>query len=104
MIDGRTFLYQPIINEIKPYEKFRKIAIDQSDGYTTSCSLDYPYFKENYNLTVINLSKQQALRDNPEAMQQINFTENLERAGNITIYKNIKDSTIQNNEVGWIFW
>ena len=36
-------------------------------------------------MIVIDLSKEQALDDNPEAIKQINFTENLDRAGNTTM-------------------
>ena len=52
----------------------------------TVCLLDYPYFKENYKMIAIELSKQQALDADPKAIQQIKFTENLDRAGKIRIY------------------
>ena len=48
--------------------------------------LDYSYFKENYKIIAIDLSKQQALDANPRAIQQINFTANLDRAGNTTMF------------------
>ena len=48
--------------------------------------LDYSYFKENYKMIAIDLSKQQALDANPRAIQQINFTANLDRAGNTTMF------------------
>ena len=48
--------------------------------------LDYLYFKENYKITGIDLSKQQALDADPRAIQQINFTANLDRAGNTIIF------------------
>ena len=35
MIDGRNVLDQPIKNYIKTYDNIRKIAIDQSDDYTS---------------------------------------------------------------------
>ena len=44
--------------------------------------LDYPYFKDYYKMVVIDLSKQQALDADPKQIQQINFTANLDRAGN----------------------
>ena len=47
--------------------------------------LDYPYFKENYKMIAIDLGKLQALDANPRATQQINFTVNLKRAGNIPL-------------------
>ena len=37
-------------------------------------------------MIAIDLSKQQALDTNPRAIQQINFTANLDRAGNTRIY------------------
>ena len=47
--------------------------------------LDYTYFKENYKMITIDLSKQQALDTDPREIQQINFTENLDRDGNTTM-------------------
>ena len=48
--------------------------------------LDYPYFKDNYKIIAVDLSKQQALDTDPRAIQQINFTANLDRAGNTRVY------------------
>ena len=48
--------------------------------------LDYPYFKDTYKRIAIDLSEQQALDADPRAIQQINFTANLDRAGNTRIY------------------
>ena len=48
--------------------------------------LDYPYFRDSYTRIAVDLSKQQALDADPRAYQQINFTANLERAGNTRIY------------------
>ena len=86
MIDGRNFFDQPINSMNKTYENIRKIATGKGDDYTTGCLLDYPYFKENYKMIAIDLSKQQALDADPRAIQQINFTANLDRAGNTTIF------------------
>ena len=41
MIDGEIFFDQRINNDFKMYET------GQGDYHTTSCLLDYPYFKEN---------------------------------------------------------
>ena len=43
------------------------------------CLLDHPYFKENYKMIAIDLSKQKALDADSRAILQINFTENLDR-------------------------
>ena len=86
MIDGRNFFDQPINSMTKTYENIRKIAIGQGDDYTTGCLLDYSYFKDHYKMIAIDLSKQQALDANPRAIQQINFTANLDRNGNTTMF------------------
>ena len=43
-------------------------------------------FQKKYKLIAIDLSKQRALDADPRAIQQINFAENLEREGNITMF------------------
>ena len=58
----------------------------QGDDYTTGCLLDYPYFKDSYKMNEIDLSQQQALDADPRAIQQINFTANLDRAGTTRVY------------------
>ena len=78
MIDGRNIFDQPINSMSKTYESIRKIAIGKGDDYTTGCLLDYPYFKDNYKMIAMDLSKQQALDADPRKIQQINFTANLE--------------------------
>ena len=73
-------------NKKLTHENIRKIATGQGDDYATGCVLDYPYFKENYKLIAIDLSKQQALDADPRAIQQINSTANLDRAVNTRIF------------------
>ena len=41
--------------------------------------LDYPYFKENYKMIAVDLSRQNELDADPRAIQHINFTANLEQ-------------------------
>ena len=86
MIDGKNVFDQPIKNVKVTYDNIRKIATGQGDDYTTGCLLDYPYFKDHYKMIAIDLSKQQALDADPRAIQQINFTANLDRAGNTRFY------------------
>ena len=86
MIDGKNVFDQPIKNDKVTYENIRKIATGQGDYYTTGCLLDYTYFKNYYKVIAVDLSKQQALDADPKAIQQINFTGNLERAGDTRIY------------------
>ena len=92
MIDGRNFFDQPINSMTKRHENIRKIAIGQGDDYTTGCLLDYFCFNENYKMIAIDLSKQQELDADPRAIQQINFTANLDRAGNTTMFFIIEEA------------
>ena len=43
-------------------------------------------------MTAIDLSKPQALDADPRAIQQINFTANLDRAGNATMFFIIEEA------------
>ena len=85
MTDGRNIFDQPINSITKTYKNIRKIATGQRDDYATGCLLDYPYFEDHYKMIAIDLSKQQALDADPRAIQQINFTANLDRVGNTTM-------------------
>ena len=80
-----NFFDQPINSELKSYEDILNIATGQQDDYITGCLLDYSYFKENYKMIAIDLNKQQALDADLRAIQQINFTASLNRAGNKTM-------------------
>ena len=81
MIDEKNFFDQPvkIISNTVTYENIRKIATGQGDDYTAGCLLDY-------KIIVVDVSKQQALDTDHKAIQQINFTANLDRAGDTRIY------------------
>ena len=86
MINGENFFDQPIKDNKVTYENIRKIATGQGDDCTTGCLLDYPYFENTYKMIAVDLSKQQALDADPRAIQQINFTANLDRTDNTRIY------------------
>ena len=45
----------------------------QGSDYTTGCLLDYAYFKDNYRLIAVDLSKQKALDVDPKAIQQFKY-------------------------------
>ena len=85
MIDGRNFHDQPINDIIKQYDEVRKVSTGYGDDYTTGCLLDYAYFKDNYRLITLDLSKQKALDIDPRAIQQILFQGVLGGANNTTI-------------------
>ena len=42
---------------LKTYENIWKNAIGKKDDYTSGCTHDYTYFKENYKLIAIDLHK-----------------------------------------------
>ena len=86
IINGENFFDQPIKNRGVTYDNIRKIAIGYGDDNTTGCLLDYPYFIDTYKMIAVDLSKKQALDTDPRAIQQINFTANLDRAGNTRVY------------------
>ena len=58
LIDGRNFYDQTINDQIKRYDKIRKIATGQGDDYTRGCLLDYQYFRDHYQLIAVDFSKQ----------------------------------------------
>ena len=76
MIDEKNFFDQPvkIISNTVTYENIRKIATGQGDDYTAGCLLDH-------KIIVVDVSKQIALDTDHKAIHQINFTANLDRAG-----------------------
>ena len=91
-IDEGNSFDQPINNSSKTSDNIRKIATGLGDDYTTGCLLDYPYFKENYKMIEIDLSEQQALDIDPRAIQQIYFTEKLDREGDTVLFFIIEET------------
>ena len=84
-IDGRNFFNQLVQNNLITYDNIQKIPTGQGHDYKTGCLLDYNYFNNYWKMIAIDLSKQQVLDADPKAIQQINFTANLNRVGNTTI-------------------
>ena len=72
LIDGKSFFDLPVKNEEEAYEKI--IEMSNNNDYTTGNLLDFGYFKENWELIAIDLSKQTKSKD-PE---QISFIGKLE--------------------------
>ena len=77
---------------MRTYDNIRKIATGQGNDYGTGCQLDYNYFNNYYRIIAIDLSKQQALDADPKAIQQINFTENLDRTAGETMFFIIEEA------------
>ena len=91
MIDGRNIFDQPIKNHLKIYDNIRKITTGQGDDCTAECLLDYPYFKRYYKLIATDLSKQPKLDTDSKAIQQINFTVNLDKEEGSTMFLIIEE-------------
>ena len=73
LTDGRNFYDLPINDSIRKYDEIRKISTGKGDNYATGCLLDYDYFKKNYQLIAVDLSKQRELDADPRAIQQFNI-------------------------------
>ena len=54
------------------------MATGQGDDYKIGCLLDCLYFKNCYKIIAKYLSEQQELDADPKAIQQSNFTGNLD--------------------------
>ena len=96
MTDGKNAFDQPTKNDQRTYNNVRKFATDQGSNCITTdqgsncitgCLLHYVYFKK---MIAIDLSKQQALDVDSKSIQQINFTRNLGRIGNTTMFFDIE--------------
>ena len=77
----------------------------QGDDYTTGCLLDYAYFKDNYRLIAVDLSKQKALDTDPRETQQTVFQGAVGGADGtkIRLYNILEKSKETVNSInGWI--
>ena len=72
MIDEQNVFDQTLKTDLRTYDSIRKIKIGPVDDYATPCLLNYSYFKENYKLISIDLSKQQALDADPKKKNATN--------------------------------
>ena len=57
-----------------PFEKLQQVK----EMTITDCLLDYNYFKKYYNMITIDLSQQQVLDADPNAIHQFHFNKNLD--------------------------
>ena len=72
-------------------KSMKKITeMSNNNDYTTGNLLDFAYFKENYKLIAIDLSKQTKLKD----PQQINFIEKFLKNTGATIFFIIEKSEV----------
>ena len=89
LIDGKSFFDLPVKNEEDAYEKI--MSVNRNNDYTTGNLSDLVYFKENYRLIAIDLSRQTNSKDR----QQINFIRKLENQAHVaTMFFIIETSEI----------
>ena len=86
LIEGKPFFDLPLKNEEETYEKI--IDMSNNEDYTTGNLLDFGYFKENYKLIAVDLSKETKLKD----PQQISFIGKIETDDGATMFFIIKKS------------
>ena len=93
LIDGKSFFDLPVKNEEETYERIidmsnKIIDMSNNNDYATGNLLNFVYFKENYKLIAIDLSKQTKLKD----PQQINFIGKLDKNNGATMFFIIEKS------------
>ena len=75
LIDRKSFFNLPIKNE---EESYKKIIVMSNNDDTTGNLLDFAYYKKNYRLMAIDLSKKTKIKD----PQQIKFVGKIEGQDN----------------------
>ena len=82
----KVFFDLLVKNEEEAYEKIVEMSIN--NDYTTGNLLDFAYYKKNYKLIAIDLSKQTKLKD----PKQINFIGKLPKNTGVTMFFIIEKS------------
>ena len=96
LIDGRNFYDQPINDQIKKYDEIKNVTTGKGDDYTTGCLLDYQYFKDHYQLTAVDLSKEKGSEADPRAIQQTEFYGKLETNSQVcAVLEKSKETILQ---------
>ena len=90
IIDDQNLFDQPVKSDMRTYDIIQKITNGPGDDYATGCLLDYSHFNDHYKIIAIDLSKQQALDAHLKAIQQINFTRDLNRRGGAAMFPLLK--------------
>ena len=99
MTDCRNFFEQPDKRNVRTYENIGNFLLDKEIITQLVVHMIICISKRNCELIAIDLSKQQALHAVPKAIQQINFTENMDRAQNTAMFFILEEV----KKVFWIF-
>ena len=97
MSDMRNIFDQHIKGDMKAYENIRKVVTGQGDFSELVAYWIFSYLKENYKMIALDIYKQQAFYLDPKAIQQVNFTANLDQAGHrlfFFIYEETKNTVL----------
>ena len=86
LIDGKSFFNLPLKDEEEAREKI--MSVNRNNDYRTGNLLDFAYFKKNYRIIAIDLSKQPELKD----QQQISFISRLLAVQGATVFFIIEKS------------
>ena len=86
LIDGKSFFDLQVKNEEEAYKK--TMDMSNNNDNTTGKLLDSVYFKKNYRLVAIDLSRQTKLKD----PQQISFIGKLDEANGARMFLIIEKS------------
>ena len=97
MIDRQNFF--PVKNDPRTYDNTPKIAAIHRDDYTTDCMLDYNYYENCYKVIAIDLNKQQVFGVDLKAMQEINFTENIDIKARKTMQLRTLKNQLRNSQL-----
>ena len=73
-------------NDRRSCKNTARVKASQEDNYKTGCLLEYTNFRKKQKLIAINLSKKQSIDVDPKPIKQINFTANLDIAGNTEMF------------------
>ena len=85
---GKSFFDLPVKNEEEAYENIMDMS--NNNDCTTGNLLDFAYFKGNYKLIAIDLSKQTKLKD----PQEISFIGELLATPRTTMFSSLKNQKI----------
>ena len=92
MIDGWNFFNQLVKYIFITYCNIKNITACPGDDQITGYLLDYNYFNNYYKIISVDLSEQQALDADPKAIQQINFTTNLDLLADTAMFFIIEET------------
>ena len=91
---AETFIINQLM--VKQYDEIKKIATEPGDDYTIGCLLDQQYFKDHYNLIVIDLSKQKEVDADLRVIEQIEFYGMLKTNSQVcTVLEKLKETVLQ---------